>query len=68
MKKTINIEGMSCMHCVAAVKGALEELDNITSVEVSLEQSEAVVNGENLIDDLLKSCIEEEGYIVKSIN
>ena len=27
MEKTMNIEGMMCMHCEAAVKKALEEID-----------------------------------------
>ena len=38
MKKTISIEGMSCNHCVAHVKEALEGLEGVTSVKVNLDK------------------------------
>lgn len=66
MKKKILIEGMSCEHCVAHVKEALENLDKVTSVEVSLEDKWAIVETGNS-DDELKSAIEEEGYDVVNI-
>ncbi|OOM76152.1 heavy-metal-associated domain-containing protein [Clostridium sp. BL-8] len=66
MKKKILIEGMSCEHCVAHVKEALEGLDKVTSVEVSLEDKWAIVETENS-DDELKNAIEEEGYDVVNI-
>jgi copper chaperone len=66
MKKKILIEGMSCEHCVAHVKEALENLDKVTSVEVSLEDKCATVETENS-DDELKNAIEEEGYDVVNI-
>ena len=37
MKKKILIEGMSCEHCVAHVKDALEGIDGVASVLVNLE-------------------------------
>ena len=43
MKKKILIEGMSCNKCVGHVKAALEDLDGVTSVEVSLEGKNAIV-------------------------
>ncbi|WP_160683527.1 heavy metal-associated domain-containing protein [Clostridium sp. C2-6-12] len=66
MKKKILIEGMSCQHCVGHVKEALEGLDKVTSVEVSLENNWAVVDTNNS-DDELKAAIEEEGYDVVKI-
>jgi copper chaperone len=66
MKKKILIEGMSCEHCVAHVKEALEGLDKVASVEVSLEDKWAIVETENS-DDELKNAIEEEGYDVVNI-
>ncbi|EHJ02205.1 Heavy metal transport/detoxification protein [Clostridium sp. DL-VIII] len=66
MKKKILIEGMSCEHCVAHVKEGLENLDKVTSVEVSLENKWAIVETENS-DDELKNAIEEEGYDVVNI-
>ncbi|OPJ65851.1 heavy-metal-associated domain-containing protein [Clostridium chromiireducens] len=66
MKKKILIEGMSCQHCVGHVKEALENLDKVTSVEVSLENNWAIVETENSNEEL-KEAIEEEGYDVTNI-
>ena len=63
MKKKILIEGMSCQHCVGHVKEALEGLDKVTSVEVSLENKWAIVETGNS-DEEIKAAIEEEGYDV----
>lgn len=66
MKKKILIEGMSCGHCVAHVKDALEGIDGVSSVEVSLEGKYATVETD-VNDEILKEAIEEEGYDVIKI-
>jgi len=66
MKKKILIEGMSCEHCVGHVKNALEGLEGVTSVEVSLENNYAIVESTNSNEEL-KEAIEEEGYDVVNI-
>lgn len=66
MKKKIVIEGMKCGHCTGHVKSALESLDNVVSVEVSLEEKYAIVEGD-VEDSILKEVIEEEGYDVVNI-
>ena len=66
MKKKILIEGMKCEHCVGHVKNALEGLDGVTSVEVSLENNYAIVEATNSNEEL-KAAIEEEGYDVVKI-
>ena len=66
MKKIINIEGMSCNHCVAHVREALEAIDGVKVMDVSLDNNNALV--ETKVDnDVLINAIEEEGYDVKSI-
>ncbi len=67
MKRTIIIEGMSCGHCVAAVEKALKELDNISKVDVNLENKKAQVEGVKLNDSVLKKVIDEAGYKVVEI-
>ena len=42
---TIQIEGMMCMHCKAAVEKALLAVDGVETVEVSLEKKCASVTG-----------------------
>lgn len=66
MKKKILIEGMSCNHCVAHVKEALEGLDGVTFIEVNLEKKYATVET-NVSNEVLKDAIEEEGYDVIKI-
>ncbi|CDZ75425.1 Hypothetical protein ING2D1G_1287 [Peptoniphilus sp. ING2-D1G] len=67
MKKIINIEGMSCEHCVAHVTEALENLENVHYVKVSLFRNNAKVEGDNLRDEDLKKSVEDAGYKVVSI-
>jgi copper chaperone len=67
MKKTIKIEGMSCNHCVMAVKNALSEIVGVSSINVELENKKAIVEGKNLSDENLKEAIEDAGYDVISI-
>ena len=66
MKKKILIEGMSCNKCVVHVKAALEDLVGVTSVEVSLEGKNAIVET-TANDEALKEVIEDEGYDVVEI-
>lgn len=68
MQKTISIEGMMCMHCVKHVKDALSAVGGISSVEVSLENKNAVVTLSSPVDDsILKSAVENAGYDVTEI-
>lgn len=67
MTKTIAIEGMHCQHCVAAVNEALEAVSGVTSVKVSLEKNNAVVEGEGLDDAALKAAVEDTGFDVAGI-
>lgn len=68
MKKIIKIQGMSCNHCVMAVKNALTEIEGISKVDVELDNNQAIVEGLNLVDEVLKEAIEEAGYEVVKIN
>ncbi|MTI66891.1 MAG: heavy-metal-associated domain-containing protein [Firmicutes bacterium] len=64
--KTINIEGMSCNHCVMAVKKALKNLDKVNKVDVKLEEKKAFVEGD-VDNNTLKEVIKDAGYKVTSI-
>ena len=68
MTKTMNIKGMMCGHCEAAVKKALEALPEVASAEVSHEKGTAVVTLEKEIaDDVLKKTVEDNDYEVVEI-
>ena len=68
MTKTMNIKGMMCGHCEAAVKKALEALPEVASAKVSHEKGTAVVTLEKEIaDDVLKKTVEDKDYEVVEI-
>ena len=68
MTKTIKIEGMMCGHCEAAVKKALEALDQVDAAEVSHEAGTAVVTlSSEVSDDVLKKAVEDKDYKVVGI-
>ena len=68
MEKTMNIEGMMCMHCEAAVKKALEAIEGVEAADVSHEENRAVVTlSSNVDDEVLKEAVEAKDYSVVSI-
>ncbi|SHE52491.1 heavy-metal-associated domain-containing protein [Caloramator proteoclasticus] len=67
MKKKINIQGMSCMHCVRHVEEALLEIKGISNIEVNLQGKYAVCDVDNVDDKEIIQKIEEFGYSVVSI-
>ena len=68
MKKTIEIDGMMCQHCVAHVTKALEGVEGVAKADVSLENNNAVVELANDVsDDVLTKAITDAGYEVKKI-
>lgn len=62
----LNVEGMSCQHCVRAVKSAVEGLSGVEKVEVSLEKNLATVDFDPGVTTLqmIKTAIEDQGYSV----
>jgi len=68
MEKTIDIEGMSCAHCVKHVTEALNAIDGVKA-EVSLENKNAKVSLQKEVsDDVLKEAVVKAGYEVKGIH
>ena len=67
MKTVLQIEGMSCGHCVQHVKEALESIAGVKSAEVSLkEKTAAVEHGNDVSFEALKAAVEEAGYEIIS--
>ena len=64
--KTLNVEGMSCMHCVKKVEMALKGDKGVKSVKVNLENKTAEVTLKEDMDlNVLKKAVEDAGYEVK---
>ncbi len=64
MSTTIKVEGMSCQHCVANVKGKLEALPGVSNATPSLEDKNVVIEGDNLDMDAIKQAVAAAGYKV----
>lgn len=59
---TLNVEGMTCGHCEAAVRKALETVPGVTRVvEVDRSRNLAVVEGDADASALVAAVV-EEGY------
>lgn len=68
MKKVLDIEGMMCQHCVAHVNKALNGVEGVEAVEVSLENKNAAVTlAADVSDDALVKAVVDAGYEVKGV-
>lgn len=66
MTKTIKIEGMQCNHCKMSVEKALNSIEGVIKVDVSLENKTATIESQKEIEnDKIKEVIEEAGFEVK---
>lgn len=63
-KEVIRVEGMSCQHCVSAIKGALDKID--VQADVDLQGKKVTVEfDENRVQlNQIISAIEDQGYDV----
>jgi copper chaperone len=61
-QKTIEIQGMSCEHCVAAVKGALGRLDGVQVRDVKIGEARVAYDPVAVSPDRITQAIAEEGY------
>jgi Cu2+-exporting ATPase len=61
--KTLNVEGMSCAHCVAHVTESLEGLRGVKNVKVDLDAGKAELDAGVLVkDSSLVKAVEDAGY------
>lgn len=68
MNKTMIIEGMMCAHCTGRVQKALEAVEGVESVVMSLEEKSAVLTLSSQVEEeALKAAVAEAGYEVTQI-
>lgn len=59
----LSVDGMHCDGCVSRVKSALDELQGVTEVEVSLDRNEARVTADDSAsEDSFVKAVEDAGY------
>lgn len=60
-----NVEGMSCGGCKSKIENNLDENDQVSKVEVSLDDKTVLVEGEDALSNMsLKKDIEGLGFSV----
>ena len=67
VETTINVGGMHCDMCVSSIEKGVNELEGISFVKASLEDSTAVVKYDASKTDLaeIEKAIEKRGYSIK---
>lgn len=63
---TLNVQGMSCGHCVKAVEGSVGKLEGVNQVTVKLDEAlvDISYNEAQISLDTIKETIEDQGYDV----
>lgn len=65
-KAIIHVEGMSCEHCVKAVKQAVSALSGVSHVDVELVNKKVAVayDAAQVTLETIKAAIDDQGYEV----
>lgn len=57
-----SVPGMTCSHCVAAVREEIEKVPGVRGVDVDLESKAVVVTGTAVEAAAVKTAVDEAGY------
>lgn len=57
-----SVPGMSCGHCVIAVRSELERVPGVVDVEVDLATKRVVLRGSGVDRDTVRAAVDEAGY------
>ena len=60
--ETLQIKGMSCGHCVSAVREALEETGGVEVLDVEIGTARVRYDAEEVTQQDLEEAVEEAGF------
>ncbi len=60
---TLEIEGMSCQHCVMRVKKAIDGIDGVSSSDVSTGSARVVYDDSKTDRAAIEKAVQDAGYI-----
>ncbi|GBE36076.1 copper chaperone CopZ [bacterium BMS3Bbin07] len=63
---TLEIEGMTCQHCVMRVKKAIDGIDGVVSSDVSTGSARVSYDDSRTDRDAIEKVIQDAGYKVRS--
>ncbi len=61
----LKIDGMSCQHCVQAVKKALGEIKGVDSAEVEIGSASVKYDDAKVTQKDLEAAVEKAGFSIK---
>lgn len=65
MKTTVNVQGMTCQHCVGSVSGALGDLPNVKDVVVDLGSGDVEITSDvEIPQSSIEGAVKGAGYSV----
>lgn len=64
----LKIDGMSCGHCVMALKKELSKIDGVTIDAVAVGSARIVVDEAAVSQERIKKAVSEAGYVLTAIN
>jgi copper chaperone len=64
---TYTVTGMTCEHCVGAVRGEVSQIPGVTDVQVDLDNGQVTVTSDDPIDgETIRAAVDEAGYELAS--
>jgi copper chaperone len=65
--RTVTVTGMTCDHCVSAVRGELTQIDGVSDVEVDLASGRVTITSDDPVsDEAVAAAVDEAGYEVST--
>jgi len=61
-QRTFSVSGMSCAHCVAAVREEVSAVPGVSGVDVDLASGALLVSGSDVDGEAVRSAVEAAGY------
>jgi copper chaperone len=61
-QRAFNVKGMTCEHCVAAVREEVGAVPGVGTVDVDLASGALLISGSNFDGEAVRSAVEAAGY------
>ena len=62
--KIYTVTGMTCAHCVEAVRGEVARVAGVQAVAVDLATGYLTVSGDGYPDEQIRAAVDEAGYLL----
>lgn len=60
---TVTVQGMTCGHCVEAVRSEVAKIEGVTGVEVDLDSGRVDIDSDRPVAEAdLRAAVDEAGY------